>query len=207
VDLGGYSGNSAGNPVHDIYDELHNRVRNRVFHAKDGLQPFLPQDLASRAQVAEAKERYGDLYLDLAGKAFRTHFPAGYQTRLGPAVHDVFKKTAQDWSIAFTSDPAPVDVSEPDVSPGGEAVVTLPAVEFTDPRGDDFTALMARAVVPEVAATVPAVGRLATVNPEGQLGIIESLEGRLTLAGFDRCEFVVSVSMTGRKVRKTLYAT
>jgi hypothetical protein len=48
---------------------------------------------------------------------------------------------------------------------------------------------------------------MAAVNPGGQLGLITSLEGRLTFMGFDQCEFLISLSMTGRQARKTLYAT
>ena len=67
----------AGDPVQAIYDELWTEVRNSIFHAKDPLRSFLPQDLARRAQVADAKDRYVQLYLDLAYREFGSRFPAG----------------------------------------------------------------------------------------------------------------------------------
>jgi hypothetical protein len=63
--------------VQAIYDELWKEVCNSVFHAKDPLTSFLPQDLARRAQVAGAKDRYVQLYLDLAYREFGSRFPAG----------------------------------------------------------------------------------------------------------------------------------
>ena len=207
VELREYSATSNRSPVEDIYDELHNHVRNRIFHAKDGLQPFLPQDIPSRAQVAEVKKRDGRLYLELAEKVFHARFPSGGTSLSNIAAPVGRTAVTKDWRIAFTTDPAPVDKSKQELSPSGEAFMTLPASQCIDPRGDDFTAIMARAEVPKIAALLPAIGRIGTVNTTGQLGLVASLGGRLTLAGLDCCEFVVSIGIAGRQTRKTTYAT
>ncbi len=42
---------------------------------------------------------------------------------------------------------------------------------------------------------------------DGQPAFAQSLDGRLNLAGFDICELLLTFSVAGHQVRKTLYAT
>ncbi|MFJ2232523.1 hypothetical protein [Streptomyces sp. NPDC087859] len=215
VDLRSFSVPSSGNAVHDIYDELHNQIRNRIFHAKDGLssakakgtQPMLPQRIAERAQVARAKERYGRLYLALAEKIFSAQFPVGGSGLTKEAARRILGVLTRGWNIAFTGDPTPADASDSELSPNGEAFMTLPAREFMDSQDKESVAVIADTCVPVSVSGVSAVGRMATVSQEGSLGAIYSLEGRLDLDGFDHCEFVFSFHMAGQRARKTLYAT
>lgn len=207
VDLAQFTRTQATDPVREIYDELHNQIRNRVFHAKDVLQPFLPQNLIRRDQVMEAKVRYSRLFLALSGKAFGTRFPDGGLSFSTTAIQQTLEAVTKGWRVAVTSDPAPTDTAEQVISPKGEPHIVLPVSRFNDPRGDDFKALIARAPIDQVTVVMSAVGRVGSVDLNEQLGIIGSLGGRLSLTGLDRCEFVISVSMKGRQARKWLYAT
>ncbi|MEU6993587.1 hypothetical protein ABZ953_23400 [Streptomyces sp. NPDC046465] len=215
VDLQSFSIPSSGNPVHDIYDELHNRIRNRIFHAKGslsyvkakGAQALLPQRLADRSEVANAKERYGRLYLVLAEEAFDAKFPSGGSGLSKEGARRMLGAITQGWNVAFTGDPTPADSSDSEISPNGEAFINIPGRGFTDSRGDEYVAVIADARLPGVVGDVSSVGRMATVSQDGALGAIYSLEGRLDLEGFDRCEFVFSFHVAGQRARKTRYAT
>ena len=207
VDLAQFTRAQTADPVHEIYEELHNQIRNRVFHAKGVLQPFLPQNLTGRDQVMEAKVRYSRLFLALSGKALGTRFPDGGLSLSSTTVQETLAAATKGWRVAVTSDPAPTDTAKQVISPNGEPYVVLPVSRFSDPRGDDFKALVARASIDQVTIVMPTVGRVGSVYLNEQLGIIGSLGGRLSLTGLDRCEFVISVSMKGRQKRKSIYTT
>ena len=104
LDLRRYLRHSTGNPQHDIYDELHNRVRARVFHAKATRQPFLPQDLSDRAQVSDAKDRYARLYLDLTQESLGIRTRHGGTNLSSTAARAVNSAMTRNWKIAFTGD-------------------------------------------------------------------------------------------------------
>ncbi len=196
----------SGSPVHDIYDELHNRIRNQVFHAKEGRAPFLPQDLSRRSQVLEAKQRYSRLYLALASSVFGASFPTG-GTTLATAAKRVMAEAANGASIGFTSDPTPATATDSTLSPSGEPTVMLPARKYADPRGSDYEAVIAEARVDDLIHQVPSVGRIATIMPSGEIGMYESLEGRFGLEGFDQCQFVFSHQIAGYDIRRSKYAS
>ncbi|HEX5771162.1 MAG TPA: hypothetical protein VFY11_09365 [Nocardioidaceae bacterium] len=207
VELGGFVHTPSADAVQEMYDELHNRVRNRVFHAKDGLRAFLPQDLLHRSQVAEARQRYSHLYLALAERVLLGRFPVGGLNLAKAATTGMLDAVTKGRDIGFTTDPTPFDSAETALSPHGHPCVTLRAREIADPRGDDYVALMASTAMADVEHVAPSVGRFGTVDQKGALGVIESLEGQLSLAGFDHCEFVISHHVIGGGRRKTRYAT
>ncbi|TRO68211.1 hypothetical protein [Streptomyces sp. IB201691-2A2] len=215
VDLRRFSTSSSGNPAHDIANELHNQIRNRIFHAKDSHsstkaksgQSLLPQRIFDRTQVAEAKDRFGHLYLALAEKAFNALFPTGGTGLSKEAARHMLGSITHGWNIAFTGDPTPANSSDTEVSPGGEPFTTIPGRGFTDARGDEYVAVIADVRPSDSSDGVSSVGRMATVSQNGELGAIYSLDGRLDLEGFDRCEFVFSFHAAGQRTRKTRYAT
>lgn len=82
----------------------------------------------------------------------------------------------------------------------------LPADAAPDPRGDSFSAVIARTPVRDVPGSA-VVGRVFMFTADGQPGFARSLDGRLNLAGFDTCELFLTFSVTGHQARKILYAT
>ena len=205
ADLGPYLPDPAGDPVQAIYDELWTEVRNSVFHAKSPLRSFLPQDLARRAQVAVAKDRYVQLYLDLAYREFGSRFPAGGVRLSSYAARVAADAVTSGCQIAFQADPSCED------PPGGPSlehpdITGLLANPATDPRNAAFSAVMARTPVLDVTGSA-VVGRVFMFNADGQSAFSQSLDGRLDLAGFDVCELLLTFNVTGHQARKTLYAT
>ena len=195
----------ADDPVQATYDELWTEVRNSVFHAKDPLRSFLPQDLARRAQVADAKDRYVRLYLDLAYRESGSRFPAGGVRISSYAARVAGDAMTSGCQIAFQADPSRED------PPGGLSldrldITVLPADPALDPRGDSFSALIARTPVRDIPGS-GVVGRVFMFTADGQPAFARSLDGRLDLAGFDVCELFLTFSVTGHQARKTLYAT
>jgi len=168
VDLSTFSPGGSGNHVHDIYDELHNRVRNRVFHAKDGLQPLLPQSLESRAHVSEAKERYSALYLEIAGGYFGAPLVTG-SIRLSTAAMESMREAAlsRGPSIGFTPDTTPFDSAHDQLSPGGEPCVVVPTTAIDDPlTAEGYAAVMGRSLVSDHPPEVTAIGRYGLLGTE-----------------------------------------
>ncbi|HEX2820698.1 MAG TPA: hypothetical protein VHO07_11100 [Streptosporangiaceae bacterium] len=195
----------ADDPVQATYDELWTEVRNSVFHAKDPLRSFLPQDLARRAQVADAKDRYVRLYLDLAYRESGSRFPAGGVRISSYAARVAGDAMTSGCQIAFQADPSRED------PPGGLSldrpdITVLPADPALDPRGDSFSALIARTPVRDIPGS-GVVGRVFMFTADGQPAFARSLDGRLDLAGFDVCELFLTFRVTGHQARKTLYAT
>jgi hypothetical protein len=196
----------AGDPVQAIYEELWTEVRNSVFHAKDPLRSFLPQDLAHRAQVAGAKDRYVQLYLDLAYREFGSRFPAGGVRISGYASRAAGDAMTSGCQIGFQADPSRED------PPGGPSLdrpdITGPltAEPAADPRGDSFSAVIARTPVRDLPGGA-IVGRVFMFTADGQPAFARSLDGRLNLDGFDVCELFLTFSVIGHQARKTLYAT
>lgn len=215
LDLRSFSIPSSGNPVHDIYNELHNQMRNRTFHAKDvrshtnpnGAKSLLPLRITDRSQVASAKERFTLLYLALAENAFDTKIPVGGSGLSREAIRRVLDAITHGWDIAFTSDFSPAASSDLHVSPKGEQFATIPGRSCTDSRGDDYISVVADVRTSDITNGVSSVGRMATIYQDGELGAIHSLDGRLHLEGFDRCEFAFSFHIAGQRARKTRYAT
>jgi hypothetical protein len=70
-------------PVGDVFTDLWVKIRNSIFHAKEGLAFALPQSDADRATVAEALQRYAGLYADLAEVVLKARF---LRSGVGPAV-------------------------------------------------------------------------------------------------------------------------
>lgn len=207
IDLTQFARNRTSDPVHAIYDELHNQIRNRVFHAKSVMQPFLPQSLVERDRVLEAKIRYTRLYLVLSKESFGSRFPSGGLSFSTAAVQASLTAVTRDWRVAVTSDSGTTDTAAEAVSPNGEPYVALPASQFCDPHDGEFKAIIARAAVEQITRVIPSVGRVVSVDSDEEPRLISSLEGRLSLTGFDRCEFVISAGMKGRQHRKSFYAT
>jgi hypothetical protein len=200
-----YLAASAGDPVQATYDELWTEVRNSVFHAKDPLRSFLPQDLARRGQVADAKDRYVRLYLDLAYREFGSRFPAGGVRLSRYAAHVAGNAVTSGCQIAFKADPSRED------PPGGPSlerqdITRLPADPAPDPRGDSFSAVIARTPIRDIPGSA-VVGRVFMFTADGQPAFARSLDGQLDLAGFDVCELLLTFNVTGHQARKTLYAT
>ena len=195
----------ADDPVQATYDELWTEVRNSVFHAKDPLRSFLPQDLARRAQVADAKDRYVRLYLDLAYRESGSRFPAGGVRISSYAARVAGDAMTSGCQIAFQADPSREDppaglsLDRPDIT-------VLPADPALDPRGDSFSALIARTPVRDIPGS-GVVGRVFMFTADGQPAFARSLDGRLDLAGFDVCELFLTFSVTGHQARKILYET
>jgi hypothetical protein len=203
--LEAYLPGPAGDPVLAIYDELWKEVRNSVFHAKDPLTSFLPQDLARRAQVAGAKDRYVQLYLDLAYREFGSRFPAGGVRLSSYAARAAADATTSDCQIAFQADPS---CEDPPGAPslGHPDITGLPANPATDPRNATSSAVMSRTPVLDISGSA-VVGRVFMFSANGQPAFSHSLGGQLNLAGFDVCELLLTVSVSGHQARKTLYAT
>lgn len=206
VDLGAYLPYPADEPVQNMYDELWTEVRNKVFHAKSMLTSFLPQDPTSRAKVADAKNRYICLYLDLAHKTFGIRFPTGGLRLSSDTTREVSDAMTKGWQVGFRADPAATDAPGDEPSPERAEITILPTNPSTDPRGTNFSAVIARISVPKVSSAA-VVGRIFTFTSDGQRAFAQSLDGCLTFDGFDCCEFLVSVSVAGRQARKSLYAT
>lgn len=207
VDLSKFTRVPSSDPVSQIHEELHDRVRNRVFHAKDGMGPYLPQDLVSRSSVSEALDRYSRLYLAAAESVFGGPFATG-GTSLGRAGRDaVLQAVTTDRQIGFTPDTAPFDRSDTLLSPHGHPCVSLPASPVADPRGDAYLTLKASVAVADVGTKATCVGRYGTIDGEGRVAVIEPLGQQLSLEGFDRCEFIISHHVIGRQNRKSRYQT
>jgi hypothetical protein len=200
-----YLSGQAADPVEAIYDELWKEVRNSVFHAKDPLTSFLPQDLARRSQIADAKDRYVQLYLDLAYRESGSRFPAGGIRLYSDAARTAADAMTSGCQIAFQADPSG------EGPPGGPAleqpgITGLPTDPVPDPRNARFSAVIARTPVPDLTDSA-VVGRVFMFNADGRPAFAQSLDGQLTLGGFDICELMISLSVAGQQARKTLYAT
>jgi hypothetical protein len=203
--LEAYLPGPAGDPVQAIYDELWKEVRNSVFHAKDPLTSFLPQDLARRAQVAGAKDRYVQLYLNLAYREFGFRFPAGGLRLYSDAARAAADATTSGCQIAVQADPACED------PPGGPSlehpdITGLPANPATDLRNATSSAVIARTPVLGIPGSA-VVGRVFMFDANGQPVFAHSLGGQLNLAGFDVCELLLTFSVSGHQARKTRYGT
>lgn len=207
VDLYEFQMDEGSDPVEDIYRELHIDVRNRVFHAKTGLEVFFPQDLRSRAQVAEAKRKYAALYLRLAEQMLGARFPMGGLTLARRTVQAMTTAVMKDRAIEVTSDFSDADSAVPVVSPRGEPSLRLAARVLPDFDPQDATAIIAEATVDEIQALVPTIGAFATVSTDGTVGLIAGLEGRFNPQGFDRCQFVLAVGVTGDVRPRAKYLT
>jgi hypothetical protein len=183
-------------------------------HARQpGLTPLnghhvalLPQDANNRIKVADAKERYTSLYLDLAYKKFGIRFPTGGLRLSESTTREVTATITKGWQVGFTADPSFDDDEADDSSSTREVITRLPAQICADLRGDSFSAVMARLPV-DAKRPEAVVGRVFTFDSNGERAFAQSLGGRLTLDGFDYCELMVSVSVAGRQARKTIYAT
>ena len=205
VGLGSYLSAPAGDPVQATYDELWIEVRNKVFHAKSPLTSFLPQDLARRAQVADAKDRYVRLYLELAYREFGSRFPAGglrVSSHAARAATDAITSGSQ---IAFQA-----DLSREDL-PGGPSlespeITSLPTNPTTEPRTPGSSAVIARTPILDLTGST-VVGRVFLFNASGQFAHAQSLDCHVNLTGFDIFELLLAFNLTGRQARKTLYAT
>ena len=205
ADLGSYLPGPAGKPVQAIYDELWTEIRNSVFHAKSPLSSFLPQDLARRAKVADAKNRYVRLYLDLAYQEFGSRFPAGGVRLSSHAARAAGDAMTSGCQIAFQADPSRED--PPDgPSLDSPEITGLPTNPAMDPRNASFSAVIARTPVHDITGST-VVGRVFMFNADGRPAFAQSLDGRLDLAGFDVCELLLTFNVTGHQARKTLYAT
>ncbi|NTW41583.1 MAG: hypothetical protein HGA44_17170 [Cellulomonadaceae bacterium] len=208
VDLGPFATGESGNPVHDIYQELYKNVRNRVFHAKEGRQPYLPLNSEQRATVLEAKQRFGRLYLELASIVFGARFPVG-GVSLGSAAREIMADVlARADSIGVTSESAPLNAADTALSSNGEPVAVMAVHVVPDLRGGEYRTLLGKISVAEMREqSVSSVGRYGTLTNEGAPQVVESLGGRLSLGGVDRCEFLIAVRVTGHQMRKERYAT
>jgi hypothetical protein len=208
VDLGPFATGESGNPVHDIYAELYENVRNNVFHAKEGRQPYLPLNSEQRATVLEAKQRFGRLYLELASEVFGARFPVGGLS-LGSSAREIMADViVRAEKIGVTSDPTLFDAADTALSPNGEPVARMAVRVVPDLRGGDYRALLGEISAAEMREqSVSSVGRYGTLTKEGAPQVVESLGGRLSLGGVDRCEFLIAVRVTGHQIRKDRYAT
>jgi hypothetical protein len=203
--LESYLPDPAGDPVEVIYDELWREVRNRVFHAKNSLTSFLPQDQAHRAKVAAAKDRYVRLYLDLAYREFGSWFPSGgvrLSSHAARAANDAMTRNCQ---IAFRADPSGEDAPE-GPSLDHPEITGLPTDPAADPRNADSSTVIARVPVRDMPGNA-VVGRVFTFSEDGQPAFARSLDGRLSLHGFDVCELLLTFNVAGHQARKTVYAT
>ncbi|GAA2170135.1 hypothetical protein [Pedococcus bigeumensis] len=172
VALDTYSAGGSGNAVHDIYDELHNRVRNRVFHAKDGLGALLPQSLESRVQVGEAKKRYSELYLEVASKQLNTPLGSG-STRLSESAMDEMREgiLSRGPNLGFTSDTTPFDSADTELSPRGDPCVIVPVQAIDDPQASEgYAAVIGRTSVHEHASSVTTIGRFGLLGARATPG-------------------------------------
>lgn len=204
LELSAYQSTPTNEPANDLFVELWKKIRNRIFHAKSASISFLPQDAGNRTKVADAKSRYTSLYLDLAYKTFGSRLPSRGLRLSSNATRSITTTMTDGWQIGFGADPS----SEPggNFASDGAIITVLPTSPSTDPRGESFSAVIADIPVSELA-NATTVGRIFTFTADGQSAFAQSLDGRLTVNGFDRCEFLVSVSVEGLQRRKTLYAT
>ena len=208
VDLSSYAGTtSSKDPASRIHEELHDSVRNRVFHAKDGMDPFLPQELMSRAQVAEVLDRYSRLYLAVAESVFEVPFPTGGTSLAGATTTAMLQAITAGKQIGFTTDTSPFDKADTMLSPHGHPCVGLPASPVPDDRGAEYLTLKASVAVADVRDVATSVGRYGTIDGDGRPGAVESLDNQLFLDGFDRCEFFIAHRVIGRENRKSRYQT
>jgi hypothetical protein len=206
VDLRAFQVHPTDEPVNDLYSELWHEIRNSVFHAKSTRESFLPQDTTSRAKVSDAKKRYTRMYLELVYKILGTRYPSGGLYLSTSTVRRMGVAATEGWRIIFREDQSSEDALGDNLSPELADDTALRMERSTDPRGDNFSAVIAKMAVPKVPDTT-AIGRIITLMADGQPAFTQNLGGRLTVDGFDRCEFMVSVSAEGRQVQKTLYAT
>jgi hypothetical protein len=107
--------------------------------------------------------------------------------------------------IAFQADPSRED---PPSGPSLERqdITVLAADPAPDPRGDSFSAVIARIPVRDIPGS-GVVGRVLMFTADGQPAFARSLDGRLNPAGFGTCELFLTFSVTGHQARKTFYAT
>jgi hypothetical protein len=200
-----YLRDPATDPVRAIYDELWKEVRNSIFHAKDPLTSFLPQDLARRTQVADAKDRYVQFYLDLAYREFGTRFRVGGIRLYSHAARTATDAMTSGCQIAFQADPS---YEDPSGGPSLERpeITGLPTDPATDQRNASSSAVIARTPVLDLTGSA-VVGRVFMFNVDGRPAFAQSLDGRLNLGGFDVCELLISLNVVGHQARKPLYAT
>lgn len=202
VDLNRYLSHPAQDPLADVLSELYVTVRTSIFHAKNGRPVLLPQDLEHRAVVADAKQRYTRLYLDLADTELCTRYMAWGATHGSWRLH----VESNQWRIDVTDDPSPEDEGDTDVSPLGHPVFPSDRVELSEPLDESVAARIVGETPVASLGAQPAVERYGCVAPEG-LVMVTSLGGRLTMSGFHRLQCVMALRGVAKWAPRTDYLT
>lgn len=107
-----------------------------------------------------------------------------------------------------TDDVAPANKSDVAVSPHGRSIFSLATVRAANLDAPFQVVTMGTATVSRLQrAGIKAIGRFGGVGPGEELVQIESLEGRLTLDGFDQVQCVLATRGTNSRMPKADYAT
>jgi len=105
--------------------------------------------------------------------------------------------------VGLADDVTPAANGDRHLSPTGGSLKVIAPREVRRSDNDDFLIVEAEARVGDLVP-LTAVGRLGTVHKEtGELMLFDSLEGRLVLAGFDRCQVAVALRMAGHSGVRT----
>lgn len=180
-------------------------MRTSIFHAKNGRPVLLPQDQTQRARVADAKERYTRLYLDLASDLLNARFLSGAMTAAGFRM--MVGESLAQLAIAVTDDPAPAGREDREVSPARRPVLTLDTSRAPDLDASFQAAIMGKVTVSELTEVVPGVARFGGLAPDGTLVQIQSMEGALDPDGFGRLEIVLAARGVNSRLPRSTYAT
>ncbi len=203
VDLNRYLLNKSVTPDVDLFHDLWTDVRNKVFHAKTGQPILTPLDTADRNVVAEAHERYGRLYLDLADYALGVRFISGGITVGGFAQSSALNGV----TIQMTDDPAPASINDTTVSPSGHAVLQLPTARTPEHDSALLSTVLGSVSGDDARRTLQSVRRFGATRPGGSLVVIHSLDLDLTLEGIDHIECLLQLQAVNVTMPKTDYST
>ncbi|WP_336032388.1 hypothetical protein [Geodermatophilus sp. FMUSA9-8] len=194
VNLQDYLHTPASDPPDAIFQELYRTIRTAIFHAKAGRRVLLPQVESDRSIVADATPRYARLYLDLAEKVLGSKFAGGAGGGMTAATSQLMVDAAtQNLNLAMTDDPTVAESSDTTLSPLGNPTLSLPTSRTIHSVGPYFATLTAETDVPTVLDTMSHIHRYGALMSDGQLAIVEKLEGGLDPSGFDRLEVAIAV--------------
>lgn len=192
------------NAADEVFDELYSKIRTAIFHAKSGRPVLLPQDFTNRTLVEEAKRRYTLLYLALAERQLGLRFPSGGFTP--HAVEMMAAGVFGSVDLAATGDDTPARNADEQLSPRGIDVVTTPAIRAPDldqPFEKYVRASIAAADVPMLK-----IGRFGVVRREdGAAMLVHSLDGVMSIDGFEDVELVIGARFASGNKPKTRYST
>jgi hypothetical protein len=180
--------------IHEaIHQEIYRDLRTAIFHAKDQMPTWLPQDWASRPGIVEARSRYAQMFRALATEYLGISYPAGGWAQA--PWENTWEGVLSDHEIYVSNDPTQL-ADEPkgqyQVAPAGGDHLMLPTAPAVDLASDWRRGVIGTEAAQTVHESVGGIRRFGTLRADEPMSAY-TLRAPLVVDGIDVLQVVVLV--------------